>query len=253
MSKRQAILFGLNYSYDSNARLNGCINDVNNMTDFLKTVGFNCRTYTDDKDLFSTSALGMIQRISEVAKESFKNNLETVWIHYSGHGTYIRDLNGDERDGNDECLVPSNYKTFGIIPDDVLNSVLSQFNPKTKVICIFDCCHSATIADTKFSWEGSTNFSIENIRCKIPGKLITISGCLDNQVSMDAYNILKTRKFEGAMTSCLLLALKESRIYHRNIFNLVDVLKRKLKERKFTQIPKLCSTFNLNTDKVLLK
>ncbi len=252
MSKRQAVLFGLNYSYDANARLNGCINDVNNMADYLKTVGFNCRSYTDDKDLFSTSARGMIQRISEVAQESFRNNLQMVWIHYSGHGTFIRDLNGDEKDGKDECLVPSDYKTTGVIPDDIINAVLSQFNPKTKVVCAFDACHSATIGDARFSWEGSTKFSIENLRCKIPGKVITISGCLDDQTSADAYNILRTQKFEGAMTSCLLLTLKESKAYHKNIFTVVDVLRRKLKERRFVQVPKLCSTFNLNSDKILL-
>jgi hypothetical protein len=252
MSKRRAILFGLNYSYDSKAKLNGCINDVNNMTEYLKTVGFDCVSYTDDKDLYSTSAQGIVQRLSEMARESFSRKLETVWIHYSGHGTHIRDLNGDELDKRDECLVPSNYKTAGFLVDDVVNSVLSQFNPKTKVICIFDCCHSATIADTKFSWEGNTRFAIENMRCRIPGKIITLSGCLDNQVAADAFNVLKTMKFEGAMTSCLLMTLKENRAYHRNVFTVLDVLRQKLKERKFSQVPKLCSTFNLNADRVLL-
>jgi hypothetical protein len=252
MSKRRAVLFGLNYKHAPEARLNGCINDVINMKEYLTSVGFVCSTYTDDTDLYSTSARGIIQRISELAQESFKSNLQTVWIHYSGHGSFIRDLNGDEKDGKDECLVPSDFKTVGLLPDDILNAVLSQFNPKTKVICIFDCCHSATIGDARFSWEGSAKFTIENLRCKIPGKLITISGCLDDQVSMDAFNVLKTQKFEGAMTSCLLLTLKESRIYHRNIFTVLDVLRRKLKERRFVQIPKLCSTFNLNSDRVLL-
>lgn len=254
--KARALLFGLNYQNDPKVRLNGCINDVKNMADFLqselKLTPEECQVYTDDVDPVNTGALGIIQKLYEVAAISQRDNLDLVWIHYSGHGSYIKDRNGDEKDGKDECLVPNDFKKRGLIPDDVLNSLFRLFNKNTRVIFVFDCCHSGTIGDVKYSWEGPDKVTLENIRCVASGKVITISGCMDDQVSMDAYNVMCDNKFAGAMTSCLLKVLKEEKESWKDVFLTVDRLRKKLKESGFEQMPKLCSSYNLSKDTVFI-
>lgn len=248
----RALLFGLNYAHTTDAVLNGCINDVRNISDYLNAFNIPCDVYTDDVDLASTSAQGMIRKLYELAVASYKENLDFVWIHYSGHGTYVRDSNGDEKDGRDECLVPSDFKTAGVISDDLICSLFKSFNSKTRVVCVFDCCHSATIGDMKYSWEGPKLCVVENIGCAIPAKVTTISGCLDSQTSADAYNVDGTGKFTGALTSCLLYVLRNNPMARKNVFQLINGTRAQLRLKGFTQIAKLCSTHNLAKDMLFM-
>lgn len=250
----KAFLFGLNYQNTPDLALNGCINDVKNMAAYLQTeLGIPCETFTDDVNLQDTSAMGMLNRLYEIAMQSYRDNLDFVWIHYSGHGTYVRDMTGDEKDLRDECLVPNDYRTAGVISDDYINSLFSYFNPNTRVVCVFDCCHSGTIGDVKYSWEGPNRVNVENILCKASTKIITLSGCLDRQTSADAYNVLGDGKYAGAMTSCLLMALRDNKQgTWSNAFTLVTALRAKLSERGYTQTAKLCSSHNLAKDPVFI-
>lgn len=247
--KSKAVLFGLNYAYDAAATLNGCINDVNAMANFLRsTWGIPCEVYADDVDRTACSAMGIIQRLYQLSCESYSQDLDLVWIHYSGHGSYVRDGNSDEKDGQDECLVPSDYKTVGLVPDDYISQLFRCFNPKTRVISVFDCCHSGTIGDVKYSWEGPRSVSIENIVCVVPARVITLSGCLDNQTSADAFNVLGDSRYIGALTACLLLTLQQVPEARKNVFTMVDTVRQKLTARGFTQRAKLCSSHNLALD-----
>lgn len=248
-TKGKAVLFGLNYSATPNAKLNGCINDVTNMSKYLKSkMNIPCTIFTDESNPQDTTGQGMIRRLYELAVQSFSENLDFVWIHYSGHGTYIIDKNGDEKDGQDECLVPSDFSTKGLISDDIIQSIFRHFNPKTRVICVFDCCHSGTIGDVKYNWEGPRKCTIENITCSAPAKIITLSGCTDTQTSADAFNVMGDKQFTGAMTSCLLAVFNENQMAVKDVFQVLTLLRNKLKEKGFSQFPKLCSTHNLARD-----
>jgi hypothetical protein len=253
MVKGKGLLFGLNYQHCSSGKLNGCINDVLNISEFLNsTYGFQVDIYTDDVNLHETSGMGIMRKLYELALETYRDDLEFVWIHYSGHGSYIKDESNDEQDGNDECLVPSDYQTTGLIPDDFICSLFTYFNPKTRVVFVFDCCHSGTIGDVKYSWEGFEQVSIENMQCSIPAKIITLSGCLDNQTSADAFNVLGDNKYVGALTACLLSILKDSPELKNDVFGIVSRLRLLLQEKQFSQVPKLCSTYDLYKDKVFI-
>jgi hypothetical protein len=249
--KRRGILFGLNYE-KTPIRLNGCINDVKNMCSYLeKTWKIPCQIFTDENPSDkNTTSQGIIMKLYEMAILSYKENLDLVWIHYSGHGSYIQDKNGDEKDGKDECIVPSDYRTSGLISDDVIKSLFNFFNPKTKIIAIFDCCHSGTIADLKFSWENQ-KLQIENLWCNSPCKVILLSGCLDDQQSIEAYNI-KEQKYCGVMTTMLINILSSKPHLCKDIFAIVDDLRNELRKFNFTQIPKLTSTYNLLKDRILI-
>ena len=247
--KGKAMLFGINYVASPSSKLNGCINDVNNMAKYLKSkMNIPTIVYTDVSTPADTTAKGMIKRLYELTVASYKEDLDFVWIHYSGHGTSIADDNGDEKDGQDECLVPSDYEQSGFIPDDIVLSVLQHFNPKTRVICCFDCCHSGTIGDVKYRWETAKRCTVENILCTVPAKVITISGCTDTQTSADAYNVGGDNQYTGAMTSCLLAILTEQPLISKDAFQVLSFLRLKLKQKGFTQQPKLCSTHNLARD-----
>jgi metacaspase-1 len=251
--KCKGLLFGLNYAHTTTARLNGCVNDVHNMATYLSSaLNMPCDIYTDDTDLVNTSGMGILQKLYELAVATYKDDLDFVWIHYSGHGSYIKDTSGDEADGKDECLVPSDFQKKGLLLDDQINRLFANFNPKTRVLFVFDCCHSGTIGDVKYSWEGPSKVAVENIKCKAAARVITISGCLDTEVSMDAYNVAGDNKFSGAMTSCMLAVLRENEDNKNNAFVMLDKLREMLIKKQFVQKPKLCSSHNLALDPVLV-
>ena len=249
------VLFGLNYDYLPGAKLFGCVNDVKNTATYLEKAGVTCEVYTDDNPRTRpfTTAQGIVNRLNILANDTRRRNIRLVWIHFSGHGTQIMDRNRDEKDGMDECLVPSDVMTAGVITDDVINGILARFNPNTRVICVFDCCHSGTICDMAYSWEGPRKFQLENRNCRVKGKVFSISGCLDSQYSVDTWDS-KRRMAAGAMTSELLNCLESGHYFslrtrlRRTVFDLVAELRHRLRKSGHQQIPKLASSFNLSNE-----
>jgi hypothetical protein len=75
---------------------------------------------------------------------------DIVVFHYSGHGSQMKDVSGDELDGLDETIVPHDSrdpagKVFDI-SDDEINSLLQELSKKTQNITfIFDSCNSGTV------------------------------------------------------------------------------------------------------------
>jgi hypothetical protein len=248
--KARALLFGLNYSGTGND-LQGCINDVINMSTYLASFGIPCKVCTDEKNGPDTTAMGMMHNLYELAIQTHKENLDFVYIHYSGHGTSVLDMSRDEKDMMDEALVPRDFAKAGLIVDDVIESLMNGFNPRTRVVFVFDCCHSGTIGDIKYKWVSDTKCTVENILCDVQSRVITISGCRDDQVSADAPNVLGDNKFSGALTSSLLNVLKRNPSLKQDVFKLVQVLRKELDTAGFDQVPQLCSTHNLAKDKVL--
>lgn len=246
----KAIMFGLNYVSCVQGRLHGCHNDVKSMSEYLSTTfQIPCQVYNDLENPQDTTGAGILNHLIKIAADSWAEDLEFVWIHYSGHGSYMQDRSGDEADGRDECLVPSDYAKVGLIPDDMICDIFKKFNPKTRVVCVFDCCHSGTIGDVKYSWCGSEKMTVENKGDNTQAKVITISGCLDSQVSMDAF--LEGRNI-GALTACFLAVMKRDKGLAKDIFALVEKVTAELKARNFAQIPVLCSTYDLAHDKVVV-
>lgn len=77
---------------------------------------------------------------------------DAVFFYYSGHGTQIPDLDGDEDDGWDEAICPSDLKPKLMtrrdqlklyITDDEIATMLARFKTKN-VTVMFDSCHSGT-------------------------------------------------------------------------------------------------------------
>lgn len=127
-----------------------------------------------------------------------------MFMHYSGHGSYVKDTSNDESDGRDEVIVASDNVL--IRDDDINDRFLAKLPVDTKCFVLMDCCHSSTVLDLKYRYDKSSKFAIvENPKDKTVAEIICISGCMDSQTSADAY-IAGT--FRGAMTTAFLQAYK---------------------------------------------
>jgi metacaspase-1 len=80
---------------------------------------------------------------------------DLVVFFFAGHGSQMWDTNGDEEDGLDETICPTNVvkgDTRNDIPDDELNAMLKGI-PTDNIVVVLDNCHagSGTRSVTPFS------------------------------------------------------------------------------------------------------
>jgi hypothetical protein len=170
---------------------------------------------------------GMKSALARLAARTVAEDLDLVYVHFSGHGSQVRDLNGDEADGLDEVILPSNFETAGVIADDWLAQWSLSCNPRTRLVVVFDCCHSGSALDL-----------VRNEARDV----VFISGCKDAQTAADAFNLYNTFEFSGAMTSCLIRALKEDPARWNDSASLRDAAAALLASRGFSQVPVLATS-----------
>lgn len=223
---KYAVLIGINYYNYKDSRLNGCINDIVNvqhmLTNKFEYKEENCVMLRDDSEILSKRPTGMniVNALHNAVLNSHKYS--ELWIHYSGHGASIRDNNGDESDGKDEIILPCDYKTCGVITDDLIYKILSI--AQCPVFIVMDCCHSGTSCDLPYSFFPD----IQNIhylvrtcdnKHKMKNKNIyMLSGCTDEQTSADTYN-MTNKQYGGAFTNALLDVMK----YNNYSIHLIDL------------------------------
>lgn len=256
-SKAKGLLFGLNYvrpkDAETNMTLGGCVRDAQNMAEFLRgSMGIPCEVCTDGPD---TTKAGLVRKLTDLAAQCQKEQLRFVWIHYSGHGVSMRDMNGDETDRRDEAIVPTDWDTEGVLLDDHISSLLKRFPAFTKIVVVFDCCHSGTIGDLMYSYEGN-RMSVENRAGNTAARIMTLSGCLDSQTAEEDVDGVDANSGDplmvGAMTKRLLQILRSKPAARTSAAILVSSLRADLKTAGFPQIPKLCSSYDLRLDATLI-
>jgi hypothetical protein len=145
-----ALLVGIN-EYPNLAKsnqLHGCVNDARSMADILMTkFGFakdNIKLLCD-ADATRDGILAGMRWLTDRAADN-----DVTVFHYSGHGSQMTDREGDETDGMDETIVPSDsgrgIKPNRDITDDEIYAWLVELTQKTAfVTLIFDSCHSGTV------------------------------------------------------------------------------------------------------------
>jgi len=139
---KRALLIGIN-KYKAVPELQGSVNDVETMRKVLTTRwGFlpsNITMLTDEAATREKILAAITQLVAVSGPE------DTLYLHYSGHGSQVQDLNGDEEDGLDETLVPQDGRTDGVpdIVDDELDVIFSKLRARSAVI-VLDSCHSGT-------------------------------------------------------------------------------------------------------------
>ena len=240
---KRALLIGCNYTATPAVQLSGCINDVVNVRNTLiDAYGYpdsNIFMLRDDDKLRLPTKANILTSLSQIVAISQPSDM--VWVHYSGHGTQIRDTNGDEVDKLDECIVPCNYNVAGIITDDELYAIIN--NAKCQMMICFDSCNSGTVCDLQYSINYNNGVlvkSANSTRSVANPNIIMMSGCRDPQTSADAYDNM-AKKGVGAFTQTLLETLRISD-HNIAILPLYTKLCANLKAYGFTQIPVLSSS-----------
>jgi hypothetical protein len=140
---KRALLIGIN-KYRAVPKLQGSLNDIETMRQILLTRwGFSEKNITMVTDEGATRA-GMLEALDQLVKDAGPNDI--VYFHYSGHGSQVEDLNGDEpEDHLDETLVPQDGRTGEVrdVTDDELDAVFARMRAKSALI-VLDSCHSGT-------------------------------------------------------------------------------------------------------------
>jgi caspase domain-containing protein/subtilase family protein len=142
---RRALLVGIN-DYAAVTPLHGTINDTVAMQSLLvNRFGFES---TNVKLLQNAAAThdGIVAAIRKQLIEPSQPG-DVAVFYFSGHGSYMKDVSGDESDGWDETIVPQNSRQNGVfdISDDELNALFAELAGRTEnVTVILDSCHSGT-------------------------------------------------------------------------------------------------------------
>jgi len=255
-----ALLIGLNYT-GTNNNLKGCINDCILIQKMLiDQYGFKLSDivfmrddiYKNNHALYPSKKNIITQLTNQITKAN--KNKSNVYLHFSGHGSNIRDTNGDESDGFDEFIVPRDYFTNrNIISDDELNKIVQNLNDNSQMLAIFDCCMSGTLLDLAFNYslEGPNTFvtTQENRKNILATKknILCLSGCRDNEYSLD---IQVGGIANGALTLGIFNVLKKYN-WTIDLKNLVINLYRYLKNNKYdSQRPLLSSNIQIDTSTI---
>jgi hypothetical protein len=252
---KKVLLIGINYIEDPNNKLNGCINDVNNIKFQINKYYPQCiqfRVLTDDSisPLKKPTRQNIIEGINWLVSNLKPG--ENVLFHYSGHGGLTADINNDESTGFDSCIYPICKNNIEMILDDELKILLVNKIPKgCKCFVILDCCHSGSGLDLRYNMQcpayGSVTISQNDKQQKTEGSVILLSGCMDTQTSADTVNT--KGQASGALTNALIDVWDK---YGTNIKlkHLLWNLRKLLKERGYEQIPQLSCGNNLDINTV---
>jgi len=141
---RKALLVGINDYPGTQNDLQGCVNDTTNLYDVLvKYFGF---TPADIVLLSNARArkAAILDGLKSLVAGAARG--DSLVFHYSGHGSQIRDTDGDElEDGKDEILCPYDFDwSGGFIRDDDLASIIGGLKDGVHLEVVLDSCHSGT-------------------------------------------------------------------------------------------------------------
>ena len=249
MSTKRALLIGCNYAQVPGCVLQGCINDVVNMKTMLTTrMGYdpaNVVVLRDDAASAPASIMptraNILQALNALVTAS--SGCSEIWIHYSGHGSKIRDTNRDEVSGYDSVICPTDFQQSGFIVDDLLLTYLAKV--KCPCVILMDSCFSGTVCDLPWSHEyisGATFRRTKNHNTVLANpNIFMISGSKDNQTSADIYEyagngVTGASEYEGAFTDAFLKCIAVEG-YKATIGRMMQSVCLWLSSRGYTQKP----------------
>ncbi|KAF8483392.1 caspase domain-containing protein [Russula ochroleuca] len=248
--RRKALCIGINYVGQSNP-LHGCVDDARNVYQFLmenhRYPHSNIIVLTDDNrnprsQPTQKNILNAMRWLVEGAHAD-----DALFVHYSGHGGRTRDMDGDELDGWDEVIFPVDYKTAGIITDDVLHDALVKPLPSgCRLTAVFDSCHSGSILDLNYEFHSNGRVKSSPVARAFqqakstPADVVCFSGCKDDQTSADT---VQGGVAVGAMSYAYLKILKRN-----PQITYIDLLRgvRDILKKKYSQKPQLSASHEVD-------
>jgi hypothetical protein len=223
-SNSRALLIGMNYDYfPAHMQLKNSINDVILFSHLLTEKGVppaNIICLTDNiNNGANCTYIRIVTAILSLSAKSWQEDLHSVFFLFSGHGSQVKDLLKIEKDGLNEGIGPSDYMDQGLIIDDTLSHLFHSFNPKTKIICIFDCDNSGTMLDLPYYYSSNQNvsslFMSEEPKQKCHNKIYVFSAAKDRGVSAVT---LSDNHVLGSLTSYLI-----HEIMHKENISLLEL------------------------------
>lgn len=142
---RKALLVAIDKYPDPSNHLFGCVNDLRLMRAVLeKTYGFAAEDIVEltNSDATTQNVLKAIR--TQLIEGTGPDDL--AFFFFAGHGTGVKDLDGDEADGIDEVIVTHDFnplkpKTW--FTDDLIFELFQRI-PAGRVLAVHDCCHSGS-------------------------------------------------------------------------------------------------------------
>ena len=209
MAKGISLHIGLNYvdpkHYQGwDGELNACIADAKDMRALAKKKGFTGNTLLLDGQATAEAVMAAIQ---DAGKKLVKGDM--LFLTYSGHGGQVRDTNSDEKDNDrmDETWVLFDRQ----LVDDELYNLWAKLKAGVRILVLSDSCHSGTVVRDIPPFLGvgprpramprTVGVAVEKAnsalyksiqknnrgteKIKVAASVLLISGCMDNQTSMD--------------------------------------------------------------------
>lgn len=135
--RRRALCVGIN-AYPSDP-LYGCVADAEAWARALVALGFETPTMLLDSVATRQAILDTLTRLLESSSAG-----DVVVFQYSGHGTQLRDLDGDEVSDHDQAICPVNFRDGELLIDDDIAGILARTPAGVAVTCFLDNCYSGT-------------------------------------------------------------------------------------------------------------
>lgn len=246
----KALIVGINKYASPGMNLRGCVNDARDMTEILIThYGFRQENIKVLIDEYATKQ-AILKNLKAMVVGAVAG--DKLAFFHSGHGSQIRDVNGDEKDRYDEVLCPHdmNWDKGLYILDDDLYEIFKLLPEGVTMTTFFDSCHSGTmtkeapgkdlakfIYPPTFSLAFQKKAKVHRIGQKAASNpnVISLSGCTSKQYSMES-NINGT--YRGAFTYYLTESMRELGADTPKK-KLTAKLRNSLKANKYSQKPQL--------------
>jgi hypothetical protein len=192
--------------YGVDGALAGCESDAHAMEAIAAARGFETTMLLTQQ----ATAAAVTDQITDAAAKLRPGDL--FLITYSGHGAQVPDLNRDESDGKDETWALYDR----MLVDDELYALWGRFAQAVRIAVVSDSCHSGSVtrdiffedvaaaapADARFKmlpreaerqtyanhrdlYDGIQEACPQGDRVGVGAAVILLSGCLDNQRSLD--------------------------------------------------------------------
>ena len=266
----RALLVGVNKYKLPGSDLQGCVNDVTNVRDIL--LKFFSFTVEDIRLIVDERATkqGIVDRLAWLVEGAKAG--DRLLFHFSGHGSQIRDRDGDElKDHMDEILCPHDMDWDGtFIVDDELKKVFSGIPKGVVLEVVLDSCHSGTGTRELFAIErlppdlsfkprflpppadilarADEDLHVRKmLRAANPMNHVLFSACRDNQTSADASI---GGHYNGAFTYYLCKHFRDA----GGVLTRAELLSRvraSLKFNGFNQVPQLEGPRSARSKKLL--
>ncbi|PPQ79840.1 hypothetical protein CVT26_012568 [Gymnopilus dilepis] len=237
---KRALCIGINYDKTPGLlTLKGCIHDAYNMRNFLIT---EYQYKADDVVVLTDDVEGsdrlptrdnILRHMRWLVQDAQPN--DSLFLHYSGHGSQIKDENGDDIDGQDEVIIPASLLRISAIAqalislfkmdyaesnnsyivDDLMHKILVDPLPQDcRLTAVFDACHSGTVLDLPYVYSRkgkvkSKAFTLKGEKVVKPTRssianVICYSGCKDSETAADDQR-------GGAMTDAFMQSLQSNK------------------------------------------